>query len=97
MVVALDVSCNCVAHPGSDHGAFHACDTSDVEETVLPTLAWARAKVHSTVGEDGDSAQPQGGSGFACPVLARGWGKRLQLLQVQPVGGYLTAHPVRCV
>ena len=58
---------------------------ADVDESVLPTLAWARAKVYSNAA--------QGGAGFACPVLARGWGNRLQLLQVQPVGGYMAAHP----
>ena len=71
---------------------------ADVSEHVLPTLAWARAKVHSSFdpGSDPRSRDDAPASaGFACPVLARGWGCRMQLLQVQPVGGYMNRAPVR--
>jgi hypothetical protein len=59
----------------------------DAGAQELPCLAWARARVSSDVRRYPDAPLVVA-SGVAAPVLARGWGSHLQLLQVQPEGGF---------
>jgi hypothetical protein len=70
----------------------------DVPAGVVPSLSWGYARLHGSAALQGrrdvmSSADPSNagscpglgvGVGFAAPVLARGWGKHLQLLQARP-------------
>jgi hypothetical protein len=73
----------------------------DVPRGAMPCLSWGFARIHGPASMQGKrDVLPSGGDsmgsrpglgvgvGFAAPVLARGWGSRLQLLQVHPPGGY---------
>lgn len=75
---------------------------SDVPPGSVPSLTWGFARIHGSASMQGkaDSMPPVDpstvgscpglgvGVGFPAPVLARGWGRHLQLLQVHPGGGY---------
>ena len=61
----------------------------DVGAGELPCLAWHRARVGAEARRHADGGALAVGVGFPAPVLARGWGQHLQLLQVQPEGGFV--------
>ncbi len=75
---------------------------SDVPPGSVPSLTWGFARIHGSASMQGkaDVMPPVDpstlgscpglgvGVGFPAPVLARGWGRHLQLLQVHPGGGY---------